>query len=963
VIQQIPLDGGLVTQADAEEVGFRACTELVNAEFDKLGLLYKRLGRSSATAINANVNEIIRWIAPDGTAYWIVCTTTGQVYRATSLDSLTDIFDSTGTRVRISNYGSLLRFANGAGYSPKVYQYIDRDFFWWDGSTYGFNPTPAFNIDTSIPRAVDFSLVQCGALVTDLTTNMAHSTKTYQYKLTFVYDGNQEPPLPKLSAVSSNMALEATSVANTGVFFFDVLFNENEWNSRITGINVYRKQGSGAYYKIASCSTLSRDEDNNLQSANGNGLTENVLLDSSGGFTSAINNRVAYINGLWHPISATGYKNPEIAYMSQALNVSVGGNTWGTLTGHTNLIFDNNGASLDANDVGGWFIGYDIANGNTGILDGIGGLVGFWGTTGGAITVTKETGTIKGRTNLTKIAVSNNSLNEAYYSLGFTGLTGSDSIIVGFYFIMDGCAGSGATVQVGIGDTSGTIDKLIVDHTGSGSSGGAGDQDKWRWCQVEILLTSLAGYGDGDTLYLIAKINDNISSNATLWLDNIVASQKIYNPPTGRLGAGDDVVASTSFDLGAEDSAMGWGVQVGGVNQGIGTIKKNYQYGFKHQVLEFSDSTTQNVFINRNYNWQDLGTTHRFSFRDLDETEGAVHPTGETSIEVYYTYSVNLDGRNYVADVALNPTAENETHPDWVMFSELSQPDVIPITNYISIPDLQGGSIKGLAKLIGDLVVFQEKGIYRLSIPSTDPTAWSLSESEANIGCIAPDSIVEYEAGVFFAGNDHFYYLDSNFTAVPVTQTIKDDYQAIANLQNTRAMVDVKKNRLMVKFGDSNSTIYSLDLLKLSEGDERWTQLDLTGGKNADLFGIDEDLNFYTIESGATSYLAELNPTSPSESTSFKRTTGWISVGDLDRHGILRRLNLRYKSADSIEAKIYADGDKSTVVKTITIPADTTGSDWYKCKPSVRCRYFMIELNTTATTNAVEIRRMEFEFE
>ena len=91
----------------------------------------KAAGRATATSTSANINEITRWVAPAGTTYWILCATDGKVYRATSLGSLTEIFDSTGTRVRISNYGSMLRLAGGTGYESKVYQYIDRDFFYF----------------------------------------------------------------------------------------------------------------------------------------------------------------------------------------------------------------------------------------------------------------------------------------------------------------------------------------------------------------------------------------------------------------------------------------------------------------------------------------------------------------------------------------------------------------------------------------------------------------------------------------------------------------------------------------------------------------------------------------------------------------------------------------------------------------------------------------------------------------
>ena len=64
-----------------------------------------------------------------------------------------------------------------------------------------------------------------------------------------------------------------------------------------------------------------------------------------------------------------------------------------------------------------------------------------------------------------------------------------------------------------------------------------------------------------------------------------------------------------------------------------------------------------------------------------------------------------------------------------------------------------------------------------------------------------------------------------------------------------------------------------------------------------------------------------------------------------------------------VTAKIYIDGNDSDIVSTITIPADTSGADWYKCKPNVRCRSYKIELSTSASTNDVEIRRLEVEFE
>jgi len=969
VIQQIPLDGGLVTQVDPEEVGISACTELINAEFDKPGLIYKRKGRGTATSVATNINEITRWVSPDGETYWILCDTDGKVYRATSLGSLTELFDSTGTRVRISNYGSMLRFAGGLGFEPKLYQFIDRDFFWWDG-TYGYEFTPAFNTDKAIAQEIDFTLEQAGSWHTDYVSSMAHLSKSYQYKLTFVYDGNQETELPKLSAVSSKMAIDASGVGDNDVFFFEVEFDQTKWNPRCTGINVYRREGSGAYYKVASASTLSRDKDQNVQVADGNAFTTKVMVDSSNGLTSAVDGEELYVNGFAHTIATQ--QNGQFASMDNTVNSNIG-NTWGTLTGHKDVIFDNNGADIDSDVTEGWFIGESPSNAVTGVHDTEGSLYGDWDRTSGGITISRQgtgntynsTATLPYYGNYClKISTNNVSSNWAYYRLGDTGFTGTDTIVVSFYWIMDTMEVASSIASISISTSDSGAGTKLVDYIGVAWGHPAGTADKWRYVQKEILISSIPYYDEGDALYFNVNMYDTnwATGFGNLWIDNLIVTKKVYNTTTGKLGFGNDVVASTSFDLGAEDSAQGWGAQFYS-QYGIGSIKNNYQYSFKHQASTFSASTTDTVHVNRSYMWQDKGTTHRFHYRDLDDTNGIVHPTGETSLDVNFTYSINLDGRQYVAGVALNPSAENETHDDWVMFSELSQPDVIPITNYIAIPDMQGGEIKGLAKLIGDLVVFQSKGIYRLSIPSADPFSWSLSESEANIGCIAPDSIVEHDAGIFFAGNDNYYHLGANFQAIPVTQTIRDVYQGIPNLEETRAIIDVKKNRLLCKFGNSNATVYALDLTKIKQGIEHWSKMDMSEDKNCDLFAIDEDLKVYTIEADTTSYLAELNPTTSSEETSFKRTTGWIAQSDLGVRRHLRKLKIRYSSADDLTVKFYIDGDSTTVVHTITIPADTSGADWYWCKPGVRGRLFMIEVSTEASPNDVEIRRMEIEIE
>ena len=135
-----------------------------------------------------------------------------------------------------------------------------------------------------------------------------------------------------------------------------------------------------------------------------------------------------------------------------------------------------------------------------------------------------------------------------------------------------------------------------------------------------------------------------------------------------------------------------------------------------------------------------------------------------------------------------------------------------------------------------------EKGIYRLDVPSTNPANFSLMESEENFGCIAPNSILQVGSDLFFAGTENAYVIDSGFNIFPITEPIKDIYQAATNIENSRFFHDPKKNRILCRFGDDKQNIYALDILR-----QAWYQLDMGSTDVADLFAIDESLNVYSI--------------------------------------------------------------------------------------------------------------------
>jgi len=232
-----------------------------------------------------------------------------------------------------------------------------------------------------------------------------------------------------------------------------------------------------------------------------------------------------------------------------------------------------------------------------------------------------------------------------------------------------------------------------------------------------------------------------------------------------------------------------------------------------------------------------------YALNDLE-----LHPLGaKTKVIVNHKYATYLNGRQFVGNIKLDPDDEAEEHEDWIIFSELLQPDVLPITNYIQIKDNQGGQITGLGKHLGSLVVFMERGIYRLDVPSTDPSQFSLMESEENFGCIAPNSIITIGEQTFFASNDNAYVIDPGFNISPITLPIQDTYQDKSNLEESRFFYDPIKRRMLCRFGSDTQNIYSFDINKAKAGKAIWYQLDMGSTDKADLFAIDENLNVYSI--------------------------------------------------------------------------------------------------------------------
>ena len=288
-----------------------------------------------------------------------------------------------------------------------------------------------------------------------------------------------------------------------------------------------------------------------------------------------------------------------------------------------------------------------------------------------------------------------------------------------------------------------------------------------------------------------------------------------------------------------------------------GTITQDGDYVIDEQIgdlIKFVDSMSWTGNMNENNSLVTsadayevvTGSEVRVKFMDEGVVGGAYHPTyASTSLNTRYSYSTPLGGRNFVANVKiLNEAGVEEDYDDMVMYSDIAQPDVIPITNFIKLNDFQGGKIYGLDSVLSDLVVFSEKGIFRISVPESDPTSWSMVESEPNLGCVHNKGLVKWRNGVFFAGSNNIYYIDSNFTFIPITHSWKTDYQeAVDGSKNTcEFTVDDNNNRLICKINNT-SKLYCFDLKLFEAGKEMFWYNIVKGTDDTDYDGFVKDNN------------------------------------------------------------------------------------------------------------------------
>ncbi len=124
--------------------------------------------------------------------------------------------------------------------------------------------------------------------------------------------------------------------------------------------------------------------------------------------------------------------------------------------------------------------------------------------------------------------------------------------------------------------------------------------------------------------------------------------------------------------------------------------------------------------------------------------------------------------------------------PNRIRQSNQNQPDHAPATFFDDLDD----SLTGLSSTKSNLVAFCQNSIYRMSNGFTTTGTGSLTHDRISdvIGSLNAKSIVKTEIGIFFAGNDGFYYTDG-YQLIKISLELDKTYASLTKSTNQRTAI------------------------------------------------------------------------------------------------------------------------------------------------------------------------------
>lgn len=103
-----------------------------------------------------------------------------------------------------------------------------------------------------------------------------------------------------------------------------------------------------------------------------------------------------------------------------------------------------------------------------------------------------------------------------------------------------------------------------------------------------------------------------------------------------------------------------------------------------------------------------------------------------------------------------------ETMESGLRWSEPYQPNWVKQGSYMEVRAGDGDQITGIAQLYGNLVVMKERSMHRLAVQAQGTPISRVDEISNNIGCIAPNTLVNINNELYFLSWSGFYKYNNN---------------------------------------------------------------------------------------------------------------------------------------------------------------------------------------------------------
>jgi hypothetical protein len=204
-------------------------------------------------------------------------------------------------------------------------------------------------------------------------------------------------------------------------------------------------------------------------------------------------------------------------------------------------------------------------------------------------------------------------------------------------------------------------------------------------------------------------------------------------------------------------------------------------------------------------------------------------------------------------------------------------PDSCPGDFYVDLKD----AVTGISSFNQNPIVFGTTKVYRLDGAFDELGQGSISYEEISktTGCVSARSIVQTREGVFFAGNDGFYWTNG-YDVKKISDSLNDTYADITS-------TDTKKARIYGSYDAAQSRVYwAVQYESSSSDNDAFLVLDLR-------WGVRADATFTTWSNG----------------DSFAPTTVGFYNGDLirtDRRGYLFKHNSDYSTDPKVDTLVVA---------------------------------------------------------